>query len=66
MRMLEVMGDCPGVIWGQYGCLTVGNDLDEALRRTVVLEGGAKIAYLAQQPGSLAMLTPDDYPNLKA
>lgn len=66
MRMLEVMGDCPAVIWGQHGCLTVGNDLDDALRRTVVLEGGAKIAYLAQQLGTPAVLTPDDYPNLKA
>ena len=66
MRMLEVMGERPAVIWGQHGCLTVGKDLDEALRRTVVLEGGAKIAHLAQQLGTPAVLSPDDYPSLKA
>jgi L-ribulose-5-phosphate 4-epimerase len=65
-RMLEVMGNCPAVIWGQHGCLTVGKDLDEALRRTVVLEGGAKIAYLALQLGTPAVLAPGDYPSLKA
>jgi len=65
MRMLATMGECPGVIWGQHGCLTVGRNLDEALRRTVVLEGGAKVAYLAQQLGTPSVLVPDDYPLLK-
>jgi ribulose-5-phosphate 4-epimerase/fuculose-1-phosphate aldolase len=52
LEMLRVMGDRHAVIWAQHGCLTIGPDLETALRVTVALEGGAKIAYLASVLGT--------------
>jgi ribulose-5-phosphate 4-epimerase/fuculose-1-phosphate aldolase len=58
LEMLRVMGDRNAVVWAQHGCLTIGPDLEAALRVTVALEGGAKIAYLASvlgTPNALSM-----------
>lgn len=58
LEMLRVMGDRNAVVWAQHGCLTIGSDLEAALRVTVALEGGAKIAYLASvlgTPNALSM-----------
>jgi ribulose-5-phosphate 4-epimerase/fuculose-1-phosphate aldolase len=51
LEMLRVMGDRNAVVWAHHGCLTIGADLEAALRVTVALEGGAKIAYLASVLG---------------
>jgi ribulose-5-phosphate 4-epimerase/fuculose-1-phosphate aldolase len=58
LEMLRVMGDRNAVVWAQHGCLTIGPDLEAALRVTIALEGGAKIAYLASvlgTPNALSM-----------
>jgi ribulose-5-phosphate 4-epimerase/fuculose-1-phosphate aldolase len=52
LEMLRVMGERNAVVWAQHGCLTIGADLEAALRVTIALEGGAKIAYLASVLGS--------------
>lgn len=52
LEMLRVMGERNAVVWAQHGCLTIGADLEAALRATVALEGGAKIAYLAAALGT--------------
>ena len=59
-EMLRCMGDRKAVVWAQHGCLTVGADLESALRCTVALEEGAKIAYLASVLGSPNALTMAD------
>ncbi len=51
LEMLRCMGTANAVVWGQHGCLTIGPDLEAAFRCTVALEGGARIAYLAQTIG---------------
>jgi ribulose-5-phosphate 4-epimerase/fuculose-1-phosphate aldolase len=51
-EMLRCMGDRNAVVWAQHGCLTIGPNLEAAFRCTVVLEGGAKIAYLASVLGT--------------
>jgi ribulose-5-phosphate 4-epimerase/fuculose-1-phosphate aldolase len=60
LEMLRVMGDRNAVVWAQHGCLTIGPDLEAALRVTVALEGGAKIAYLASVLGTPQALTMAD------
>jgi ribulose-5-phosphate 4-epimerase/fuculose-1-phosphate aldolase len=45
-KMLEVMGERNGVVWGNHGLLTIGQDLDHAFRRTVIIENVAHIYYL--------------------
>jgi len=60
LEMLRVMGDRKAVVWAQHGCLTIGSDLEAALRVTVALEGGAKIAYLASVHGTPNALTMAD------
>lgn len=60
LEMLRVMGDRKAVVWAQHGCLTIGPDLEAALRVTVALEGGAKIAYLASVLGTPNALTMAD------
>lgn len=58
LEMVRVMGERNAVVWAQHGCLTIGADLEAALRVTVALEGGAKIAYLASvlgTPNALSM-----------
>lgn len=59
-EMLRCMADKRAVIWAQHGCLTIGVTLEEAFRCTVALEEGAKIAYLAHQLGTPAVLTMTD------
>ena len=57
-EMLRAMGERNAVVWANHGCLTIGPDLESALRCTVALEGGAKIAYLAAvlgEPNVLAL-----------
>ena len=60
LEMLRVMDDRKAVVWAQHGCLTIGPDLESALRVTVALEGGAKIAYLASVLGTPNALTMAD------
>lgn len=58
--MLKAMGTANAVVWAQHGCLTIGPDLESALRVTVALEGGAKIAYLARALGEPNVLSMAD------
>jgi ribulose-5-phosphate 4-epimerase/fuculose-1-phosphate aldolase len=58
--MLRCLGDKKAVIWAQHGCLTIGATLEEAVRCVVALEGGAQIAYLADQLGTPAVLSMAD------
>ena len=60
LEMLRVMDDRNAVVWAQHGCLTIGADLEAALRVTVALEGGAKIAYLASVLGTPRTLALSD------
>jgi len=50
-EMVRVMGDRNGVIWGNHGLLTHGKDLDQAFRRTVIIENVAQIYYLTLSLG---------------
>jgi L-ribulose-5-phosphate 4-epimerase len=50
-EMVRVMGDRNGVIWGNHGLLTHGKTLDQAFRRTVIIENVAQIYHLALSLG---------------
>jgi L-fuculose-phosphate aldolase len=45
--MLDVLGDGYGVVWANHGLLTVGDTVEEAFRRTVIVEHAAQIYHLA-------------------
>jgi len=55
-ELLRVMGDRNGVIWGNHGLLTHGKDLDQAFRRTVIIENVAHIYYLTQSLGKTPVI----------
>ena len=55
--MLEIMGDGAGVIWANHGLLTVGRSVDEAFRRTVIVEHAAQIYHLALLHGQPTLVT---------
>ena len=55
--MLEVMGDGAGVIWANHGLLTVGRSVEEAFRRTVIVEHAAQIYHLALLHGQPTLVT---------
>lgn len=55
--MLEIMGSGAGVIWANHGLLTVGRSVEEAFRRTVVVEHAAQIYHLALLHGEPALVT---------
>jgi ribulose-5-phosphate 4-epimerase/fuculose-1-phosphate aldolase len=56
-RMLEVMGERNGVIWGNHGLLTVGETLRVAFQRTVAVEHAARVYFLALQLGQPSLVT---------
>jgi L-ribulose-5-phosphate 4-epimerase len=55
--MLDVMRDGAGVIWGNHGLLTVGSNVEEAFRRTVIVEHAAQIYHLALLHGRPTLVT---------
>lgn len=60
-EMLKVMGDGYGVVWANHGLVTVGETMDEALRRSVVVEYAARIYHGALLHGSTpALVTPEE------
>jgi ribulose-5-phosphate 4-epimerase/fuculose-1-phosphate aldolase len=62
-KMVEVMGDRNGVVWGNHGLLTIGQDLDHAFRRTVIVENVAHIYYLTLSLGGKPTLVHRDMLN---
>jgi L-ribulose-5-phosphate 4-epimerase len=56
-EMLKVMGDGYGVVWANHGLLTVGETMDEALRRSVVVEYAAHIYHEALMHGEPVLVT---------
>ena len=55
-EMVRVMGDRNGVVWGNHGLLTHGKDLDQAFRRTVIIENVAHIYYLTVSLGKTPVI----------
>ncbi|MBW7882403.1 MAG: class II aldolase/adducin family protein [Caldilineaceae bacterium] len=58
-RMLEVMGDKQGVVWGNHGLLTIGVTVEQAYRRTVIVESVAQIYHLCLTIGKPVVLKPE-------
>lgn len=56
-EMMRIMGDGYGVVWANHGLLTVGRTMDEALRRSVVVEYAARIYHEALLHGAPALVT---------
>ncbi len=56
-EMVRVMGDGFGVVWGNHGLLTAGTTVDEAFRRSIIVEHAARIYYLALLHGTPALVT---------
>lgn len=54
---LKVMGDGYGVVWANHGLMTVGKSVDEAFRRTILVEHAAQIYYLARLQGQPVIVT---------
>jgi L-fuculose-phosphate aldolase len=57
-RMVEALGDGPGLTMTNHGALTVGGNFREAMLRTEVLEEGAKIQLAAMSAGRPRYLSP--------
>lgn len=60
MAMLQVMQGGCAVVWANHGLLTTGSTVEEAFRRTVIVEHNAQIYHLAllhSHPPTI--LTPD-------
>jgi ribulose-5-phosphate 4-epimerase/fuculose-1-phosphate aldolase len=55
-EMVRVMGDRNGVVWANHGLLTIGATLDQAFRRTVIIENVAQIYYLTLGLGKTPVL----------
>lgn len=55
-EMVRVMGNRNGVIWGSHGLLTHGKNLDQAFRRTVIIENVAHIYYLTLSLGETPVI----------
>ena len=53
------MGDGYGVIWANHGLLTAGSTMDQALRRSVIVEYAARIYHEALLHGVPALVTHD-------
>lgn len=56
-RMLAVMGNGHAVVWANHGLLTVGTTVDQAFRRTVIVEHAAQIYHLALLHGEPTLVT---------
>jgi len=59
-KMLAVMNPGYAVIWANHGLLTAGTTVEEAYRRTVVVENTAQIYHLALLHGQPRILTQTD------
>ena len=46
-----------GVVWANHGLMTVGSTVEEAFRRTVVVEHAAQIYHLALLHGQPTLVT---------
>jgi L-ribulose-5-phosphate 4-epimerase len=55
--MLQVMQNGYGVVWANHGLLTVGRTVEEAFRRTVIVEHAAQIYHLALLHGQPTLVT---------
>jgi len=55
--MLEIMGHGHGVVWANHGLLTAGRTVEEAFRRTVIVEHAAQIYHLALLHGQPSLVT---------
>ncbi len=56
---VEALGDGFGVLLGQHGPITVGENLAHALERAVTLEEAAKTCFIARSMGRSLEFTPD-------
>ena len=56
-KMLSVMNPGHAVIWANHGLLTTGRSVEEAFRRTVLVENAAQIYHLALLHGQPHILT---------
>ncbi len=56
---VEALGDGFGVLLGQHGPITVGENLAHALERAVTLEEAAKTCFIARSLGKALEFTPE-------
>jgi L-ribulose-5-phosphate 4-epimerase len=56
---VEALGDGFGVMLGQHGPITVGENLHHAMERAVTLEEAAKTYFIARGIGEVKTFTPD-------
>ncbi|MCR4441965.1 MAG: class II aldolase/adducin family protein [Peptococcaceae bacterium] len=59
------LGDRYAVLLANHGLLAVGPDLEAAYANAVVVEEGARIAYLVRNIGEARLLSPDECRSLK-
>lgn len=52
----ETLGDDKAVLMGNHGAICVDIDVDAALKDAIVLEAGAKVAFIAFQMGNVNIL----------
>jgi len=60
-EMVRVMGDGFGVVWANHGLLTAGKTVDEAFRRSIIVEHAARIYHLALLHGAPALVTHEQH-----
>lgn len=56
-EMVRVMGDGVGVVWANHGLLTAGKTVDEAFRRSIIVEHAARIYHHALLHGAPVIVT---------
>ncbi|MBK8047586.1 MAG: class II aldolase/adducin family protein [Anaerolineales bacterium] len=56
-EMVRVMNGGYGVVWANHGLMTAGRTVDEAFRRTVIVEHAAQIYHLALLHGKPTIVT---------
>lgn len=64
--MVEVMGNVNGVIWANHGLMTVGNTVEQAFRRSVVVEHAAQVLHAALLHGRPNILDTSHLPGATA
>ena len=57
--MLKVMKNGNAVVWANHGLLVVGRTVEEAYRRTMIVEHAAQIYHLALLHGQPTIVTPE-------
>jgi len=55
-NVVKALGDNNGVLLKNHGLLTVGSDIESAFSNAVVVEEGAKVAYIARQIGNMNII----------